>query len=202
MLSSSSEDTTGVDVASGALIRLRFPWSEGCGTDLHPFNVIDASLAEDPEADDLAQPEAATASGEPTSLGNLRGRRAAKILSRLAVEHDGPLLGFKGPSAPYWDFRGARPSVALLEVAAHSQLIRRPTPHASCVRFRWGRDDAWIPVEDRHAVHALEASGEVQLSGKPLAAALGYTPHYLLVAVSRPRGGHCYKVCTAILPRS
>ena len=33
------------------------------------------------------------------------------------------------------------------------------------------------------------------------AAALGFDPQYLLVTVSPPRDGHCYKVCAAVLPR-
>ena len=34
-----------------------------------------------------------------------------------------------------------------------------------------------------------------------LATALGFEPQYLLVTVSPPRDGHCYKVCAAVLPR-
>jgi hypothetical protein len=39
------------------------------------------------------------------------------------------------------------------------------------------------------------------LSGKALATALGFRPHYLLVTLTKPRDSHCYKVCTAVLPR-
>jgi hypothetical protein len=59
----------------------------------------------------------------------------------------------------------------------------------------------WLPVEDRHAARALDAARRERLSGKSLAAALGFEPQYLLVTVSPPRDGHCYKVCAAILPQ-
>ena len=55
-------------------------------------------------------------------------------------------------------------------------------------------------MEDSHAARALDAARRERLSGKDLANALGYRPHYVLTALSRPRDGHCYKVCAAILP--
>lgn len=196
-----AEDTTGVDVASGALLRLRIPWPPDHEPDLSPFDVVEATLADDPERDDLAQPEAASASSLPRLVGTLRGRRARRMLARLAVPPDGPLLGFPGPSAPYWEFRGFRPSTALVHPARGPQLIRRRADGSTWVRFGWDRDDVWLPVEDRRTVRALDASRRERLSGKALGTALGFTPHYVLAAVSSPRGGHCYKVCTAILPR-
>jgi hypothetical protein len=39
------------------------------------------------------------------------------------------------------------------------------------------------------------------LSGKGLSTALGFKPHFVVVSISRPRDGHCYKTVTAILPR-
>ncbi len=201
VLACTPDDTTVVDLASRSLLRLRIPWPAGHGPDLSPFDVVEARLADDPECDDLAQPEAVTVDAPPRHMGSLRGRRARRMLARLATRHDGPLLGFHGPSAPYWDFRGLRPSVALIEPTRGPQLMRRRTDGSTLVRFGWERDDVWLPVEDGHAVRALDASRGDRLVGKPLAGALGFSPHYLLVAVSSPRAGHCYKVCTAILPK-
>ena len=52
------------------------------------------------------------------------------------------------------------------------------------------------------ATRALEATRRDRLSGKALATALGFRPHYLLVCLTQPRDSHCYKVCTAVLPRA
>jgi hypothetical protein len=201
VLACTQDDTTAVDLSSGALLRLRVPWPEEHEPDLAAFDVVEATLAEDPERDDLAQPEAATAAGLPRQVGTLRGRRVRRMLEHLAAPPDGPLLGFPGPAAPYWEFRGTRPSAALVEPTRGPQLIRRPADGSTWVRFGWERDDVWLPVEDSHASRALDAARRERLSGKALATALGFVPQYLLASLSRPRDGHCYKVCTAVLPR-
>jgi hypothetical protein len=199
VLAATPEDTTAVDLSSGAVLRLRIDWPAGHEPDLAAFDVVEATLAGDPERDDLAQPEAATVEGLPRQVGTLRGRKVRRMLERLSAVPDGPLLGFPGPAAPYWEFRGARPSVALVEPTRGPQLIRRGDG-STWVRFGWEREDVWLPVEDRHAVRALDAARRERMAGKDLAAALGFQPEYLLVSVTRPRDGHCYKVLTAILP--
>jgi hypothetical protein len=201
VLACTEDDTTAVDLSSGALLRLRVPWPDGHEPDLAAFDVVEAALADDPERDDLAQPEAATVAGLPRQVGTLRGRRVRRILEHLSVPPDGPLLGFPGSAAPYWEFRGNRPSSALIEPTRGPQLIRRPADGSTWVRFGWRRDDVWLPVEDHRACRALDAARRERLSGKDLSTALGFAPQYLLASVSRPRDGHCYKVCTAVLPR-
>ena len=65
VLACTEEDTTAIDRGSGALIRLRVPWPLGHQPDLTAFDLVEARLADDPETDDLAQPEAATAAELP-----------------------------------------------------------------------------------------------------------------------------------------
>ncbi len=201
VLSSTMEDTTVVDLATRTVMRVRVPWPEGHEPDISTFDVVEVTLAEDPERDDLAQPEATTVADLPRHVGTLRGRPLRKLQRRLVASPDGPLLGFPGPSAPYWEFRGFRPSVALIEPTRRPQLIRRQADGTTWVRFGWDRDDVWLPVDDRNAARALDAARRDRLSGKSLATALGFEPQYLLVTVSPPRDGHCYKVCAAVLPR-
>jgi hypothetical protein len=201
VLSSTREDTTVVDLATRTVMRVRVPWPPEHDPDIGTFDVVEVTLADDPERDDLAQPEATTVADLPRHVGTLRGRRLRKLLERLVASPDGPLLGFPGPSAPYWEFRGFRPSVALIEQTRKPQLIRRQADGTTWVRFGWDREDVWLPVEDRNAARALDAARRERLSGKSLASALGFEPQYLLVTVSPPRDGHCYKVCAAVLPR-
>ena len=201
VLSSTLEDTTVVDLATRTVLRVRVPWPEGYEPDISTFDVVEVTLADDPERDDLAQPEATTVADLPRHVGTLRGRHVRKLLRRMVATPDGPLLGFPGASAPYWEFRGFRPSVALIEPTRSPQLIRRSADASTWVRFGWDREDVWLPVEDRHAARALDAARRERLSGKSLASALGFEPQYLLVTVSPPRDGHCYKVCAAVLPR-
>lgn len=201
VLSSTLEDTTVVDLATRTVMRVRVPWPEDYEPDISTFDVVEVTLADDPERDDLAQPEATTVADLPRHVGTLRGRHVRKLLRRMVATPDGPLLGFPGASAPYWEFRGFRPSVALIEPTRSPQLIRRSADGSTWVRFGWDREDVWLPVEDRHAARALDAARRERLSGKSLASALGFEPQYLLVTVSPPRDGHCYKVCAAVLPR-
>ncbi|MGP8061027.1 MAG: hypothetical protein ACLP5O_00430, partial [Acidimicrobiales bacterium] len=100
------EDTTGVDLASGTLVRVRVDWPADHGPDLAPFDVVEARLADEPERDDLAQPEAVTADGLPRHLGTLHGHRVRRLLHQLTAPVEDHVLGFPGASAPYWEFRG------------------------------------------------------------------------------------------------
>jgi hypothetical protein len=202
VLGSTREDTTVIELTSGAIVRWRIPWPESVDPDLALFDVVEAELAEDLEDDDLAQPEAVTVRTLPRQIGKLRGRRVREMLDQLATPSDGPLFGFRGPSAPYWEFRGERPSVALIVADRGPQLLRRYEDNSTWVRFGWDRDDVWLLCEDAHATRALDAARRDTLSGKDLAVALGFRPNYVLTTLSRPIMGHCYKVCTGLLPRS
>ena len=109
VLSCHREDTTGVDLASGALVRVRVDWPEDHGPDLAPFDVVEARLADEPERDDLAQPEAVTRGGPSPSPGHPArttgaptppppGRTGGGPCPRLPGSF-GPLLGVPGSPA-------------------------------------------------------------------------------------------------------
>jgi hypothetical protein len=202
VLSCHSEDTTGFDLASGALVRVRVAWAADHGPDLAPFDVVETQLAAEPERDDLAQPEAVTANGLPRHLGTLHGRPVRRLLHQLVAPVEEHVLGFPGASAPYWEFRGFRPSLALVVPTKGPVLFRRIGDRSTWVRFGWGRSDNWLPVEDPRADRALDVARRDRLQGKDLAAAMGFKPHYLVASVSTPRDGHCYKTVRALLPRS
>ncbi|HEV2426743.1 MAG TPA: hypothetical protein VGS61_00830 [Acidimicrobiales bacterium] len=202
VLGSTSESTTVIDLASQALVRWRVPWPAHSGSDLAAFDVAEAQLADDVERTDQAQPEAVTVVDLPRRLGPYRGRRVRLWLERVATPADGPLFGFRGPSAPYWEFRGERPSVALIAADRGPQLMRRPDDGSTWVRFGWFGDDVWLVCEDAHAIRTIEATRRASLAGKDLATALGFRPAYVLTTLSAPIEGHCYKSCTGLLPRS
>jgi len=201
VLGSTNETTTVVDLASQTIVRWRIPWPEGVETDLAAFDVVEGDLAHDIERTDLAQPEAVTLKDLPRRLGTYHGRRVRRWLQALASPADGPLFGFRGPSAPYWEFRGERPSVALIAADRGPQLLRRHDDGSTWVRFGWFGDDVWLLCEDEHAVRTMEATRRSSLSGKELATTLGFRPTYVLTTLSQPIDGHCYKSCTGLLPR-
>ena len=167
VLSSTLEDTTVVDLATRTVMRVRVPCPDGYEPDITRFDVVEVTLADDPERDDLAQPEATTAADLPRHVGTLKGRQLRKMLRRMVASPEGPLLGFPGPSAPYWEFRGFRPSVALIEPTRRPQLIRRQGDGSTWVRFGWDRDDVWLPVEDRQAARVVERGHGVVHRARP-----------------------------------
>jgi hypothetical protein len=201
VLGSTNEATTVLDIASGAIVRWRVPWPRGLDTDLEAFDVVEVELASDIDRTDLAQPEAITVADLPRRLGSYRGRRVRAWLETLASPPDGALFGFRGASAPYWEFRGERPSVALVTADRGPQLLRRVDDGSTWVRFGWLGDDIWLLCEDVHAIRAMETTRTLSLSGKELATALGFRPTYVLVTLSNPVDGHVYKSCTGLLPR-
>jgi len=201
VLACGEDDVAAVDFGSGALVRLRVESPEGTDPSLAPFDLVDAMWAADLERDDLAQPEAISIDGELQAVGALRGRRARRLLRHLVTPAEQHLLGFPGVSAPYWELDGMRPSVALVIPSRGPLLFRREADDSVWARFGWPRSDNWMPVEDRRAVAALWATRRDRLSGKELSRALGFRPHVLVVTLSRPRDGHCYKTVAAILPR-
>ena len=171
VLGSTNESTTVIDLASQAIVRWRIPWTLDIETDLAAFDVVEGQLADNIERDDLAQPEAVTLMDLPRRLGTYRGRRVRGWLEQLASPADGPLFGFRGPSAPYWEFRGERPSVALIAADRGPQLLRRPDDGSTWVRFGWFGDDVWLLCEDQHAIRTIEATRRTSLAGKDLATA-------------------------------
>jgi hypothetical protein len=133
----------------------------------------------------------------PETLSRRKLRRA---LAGATASGPGPLLGFSGSSRPYWQFRGDQPSVALVVPTQGPTLFVRAEDGSCWSRFSSVRDDNWLPVDDARATAALWASQRSQLSGRDLAAALGFPVRYVLVGLSRPRDGHCVKRLLALLP--
>jgi hypothetical protein len=201
VLACGPDDITAVDLRGGAVVRLRVEGGPEMASSCAPFDVIDATWAADPQRDDLAQPEAVTLERAPELVGALKGRKARRTLRHVVAPTEPHLLGFPGSSAPYWEFGGMRPSVAIVVPSRGPLLFRRNSDESVWARFGWPRSDNWIPVEDRRAVAALWAARRERLSGRELGKALGFKPHFLVVTLSRPRNGHCYKTVAAILPR-
>jgi hypothetical protein len=201
VLSCGPEDITAVDMGTGAIVRLRTHEPESTESTLSAFDLIDTTWAKNPERDDLAQPEAVSVDGPPDPVGTLRGSRARRVLRRLVAPAEQNLLGFAGASAPYWEFAGMRPSVALVVPSRGPLLFRRRSDRSVWARFGWPRSDNWLPVEDRRSIAVLWASRRDRLAGKDLAKALGFKPHFVVVTLSKPRDGYCYKTVSAILPR-
>lgn len=162
-----------VDLSSGALVQAY--WQEPAEP-FAPMAVVRARVAESEGDIDPVRPEAVALAGAPSPMGNMSRRRAERLLRPLMHPTDEHLLGFPGPSIPYWDLAGDRPSVAV--VSPPSRIV---VTGDRC-RFWWRRLQHELPL---------------------LPAARSWAPAWprrLVLTLSAPRQGRCYKVVAGLLP--
>jgi hypothetical protein len=204
VLAATPEGCMGIDLDSGALVRASVPglWTEP----VSPYEVVTATMADPAElVFDPAQPEAVLLEGAPQVVGRLPGRRIDRLLRLLRHPRHGQLLGWAGPAILYWTLEGDHPSAALLDLTIDPVVLSRAPapgrPEGPRCRFSWAGRTLEFPITDRRLTAALRRSELPILSGSALTDAVGGRPRYLLVALTPPVNGHCYKVVAAVLPR-
>jgi hypothetical protein len=194
VLAAGTAGCAAVDVATGTLVRAHY--SGPAPEPLAPYDLVVAQLGDD---DHLAfAPESVVIADTPARVGRLTGRRAERYLRPLLHPPTAHLLGSVGPTVPFWTLRADRPSLGL--VAPDGIVVDRARTGLRC-RFRWRRVTYDLPIHDPRVTRALDHPAATCLSGRALARALGWAPDRLLVALTPPRKGHCYKVVAAVLPR-
>ncbi len=195
VLASGRTSTVGVDLASGTLLRTHHPVVP---QRLAQFGVVSATVSQwqqqRPE-----QPEAIDFLHAPTLTGRLVGWKADKIIRPLIHPAGHYLLGSQGPSVPCWMLDGDRPSVSIVEPETPLTILVGERG----VRARFGWNKHWVeaPVEDAQVLSRLDWLPNSPLTGRPLIAALGFRPDRMVMAWSRPKSGHCYRVIAGLLPR-
>jgi hypothetical protein len=204
VLASGPEEWAGVDLRSGAIVRLHpgaaASFAERADEPVAALDVVELRLAEDPDPLDPGRPEAVVPVGLPTRRGRRRTRQARRVLRSLVPSSDPrPLLGVIGPSAPYADLEGAKPSVVLVRPDRRPEIVA--TDGAVWCSFGLSGADERLPVADARAVAAACAIPGTVLSAAGIAAMIGHPVHYLLVALLPPRGGHASKAVIGLLPR-
>lgn len=198
VLSDSPQGCAAVDVSSGALVRAAF--SGRTEAPLAPFDLVRAILAFDPDGPDPTQPEAVVLTQAPEVLGRMRGRAVRRLLAPLLLPQRAEPFGFPGSAAPYWTVPGDRPSLAVLRPSSGPSLVRRNGDVVAC-RFGWRDVELELPVVDNLAVRAASVSNGARVGGRALARVLGFEPTHLVLALTAPIDGRCYKVVAGFLPR-
>lgn len=198
VLCDGAEGCAAVDVTSGALVRARYP--SGPAPALAPFDLVRAVIAEDPDFPDPTQPEAVALEGPPERTGRLRGRRLRKLIGPLELPAGEQLFGFAGSAAQYWTVPGDRPSLAVIS-PQRPPTVRDRGPGGVVCRFGWGGVDLELPVADQRLRQVAGGGARPLLGGPELRNLLGFDPALLVVALSDPQDGRCYKVVAGFLPR-
>ena len=194
LLSSTPRTAVGVDLETSGLRRVE--WREAAPV-FAPYDVVEAQGLRD---EDLPFPSDMTSAIDPVLVGRLKGRRAEKLVRPLVHRGNGALLGGATPSVTYWTLGDTSPSVSLVAPAAGPVVERDGNHHLRC-RFRAGRLDHDLPLDDPTLEEKLSHPTATRLAGGTLARALGWSPTRVVVALTPPEDGRCHKVVAGLVPR-
>ena len=180
----------GIDLASGALVR---GWSpRRVDQRLRPYDVVLVTIADDPDLlPDPAEPDAIVIAGPPRLSGHMAGGAARRLIRPLLHPENVPLLGFQGPTVPFWERRPDHPSVALAEPV--SPLVVTAEGGPMWCHFAWGGRPQVLPCQDPRLAASLQRSGRRYAELRP--------GTRIVVALEPPVSGHCHKVVEAVVPR-
>jgi len=195
VLASEASSCVGVDLDSGAFVRASHPALDVLPA---PFDIVAAEIAGTVEPPDAARPEALELVGTPQVVGQLPARRAERLLAPLNHPPRLPLLGLPGNAVPYWTLTGESPSLALVEVRSDARL--REGPFGPECRFLWQGAEHELMLTDRRGLEAV--AGFPRPTRGDVLQLLGYRPRRLLIMLTEPIQGYCFKSVAALLPPS
>jgi len=195
VLASDASGSIGVDLESGAFVRARHPVA--AGRMLRPFSIASGELAPGDMAD-ASQPELAELTGPLQPTARLHPRKAERWLRPLLHPPRPPLLGLTGNAIPYWTLEGDRPSVSLVEP---DEVGAARAPGGYVCRFMWEHTFHELFLRDPRLLAALESRRVQSCGERQIRNLLGHAPDRLLVALTAPIQGYCYKAVMGVLPR-
>jgi hypothetical protein len=190
VVSTGQTHCVGIDLASGALVRA---WSPvPVDQRLHPYDLVEVTVGNDPDVvPDPSEPDAVAIAAPPVPVGRMTGRRALRLARPLLHPDGAPLLGFHGPTVPFWERRPDHPSVALAE--PKEPVVVTVDAAGMWCHFMWRGRPQVLECRDPRlgAFLARVRRDAVSLSAGTL----------LLVALEPPVQGQCHKVIEALVPR-
>lgn len=198
VLAADTRGCVGVDLDSGAFVRASY--SATPGDPYSSFDIVSGRIAAPSQPADASRPETVELEDAPSQCGHLSERKVERYLGPLRHPRRGPLLGFAGRAVPYWTLTGDRPSLTIVDIATGPQLRRGPTGY-EC-RFTWQGARHQYALGDRRLAGQLEDVAWPRFSGRDLQRLLGYRVRRLLIVLTPPHEGYCYKVVAALLPGS
>jgi hypothetical protein len=168
MLLAPAPDWVAVDMATGALLRSRLVEAEPPGllTTGAPLAPVSIDLAPVAEAWDPSRPEA-VAVADVREIRSPSRRSQHRLLTEIAGPYGGGgLLGGVGPSLPFVELRGDRPSVCV--VAPAGGRVRVVGDEPMVAHFRTGQQSHTLPLAEG-ASRWLKA-GEIPTASSHVAA--------------------------------
>lgn len=202
LISRDPREWIGIDLASGAYVRLPHPGEEAPSGARPGRSVVRLTLGPTEQPGDPARPEAVTTEGALELRPPPRRRAVRRLLGRLtkADKPGATLLGSHGPSIAYVDLDNEASSLVLVRTGRALETVVGPTGEPLCT-ITFGGTTQSLPLLDPPLRRATVSSSPRPLTGAALEAALGYRPGYLLIGLDAVEGGHVRKVVLAVLER-
>lgn len=198
ILVSAEDESIVLDTENQILIRTELPGSVRsiCGV----FEMVTCHFDRNPNNIDPSRPETAKVQGDVHLTGKrLRRRKAHKLLKPLIAPNHSALLGFRGPAASYWTVSGNYPSLTVVSPDRGPILLLRKDG-SLWLRFGIGPNVEELPLIDNRIITTVRSSGSRKFSGKKLQNVLGWKPRLIVVGLSAPQNGYCYKTVLGLLP--
>jgi hypothetical protein len=190
VVSTGDRHCAGIDLASGALVRA---WSAyPVDSRLRPYDVVDVTVASDPDlVPDPSEPDAIVIAGPPELSGRVKGRAAGRLIRPVLHPERAPLLGTYGATVPFWERSSDHPSITVAKPKG-PVVVTFEEGRLWC-HFFWGSRPQVLACDDPRLAASLRRSGRTFAQMRPGA--------HIVVALSPPVDGHCYKVVEAVVPR-
>ena len=190
VVSTGERHCAGIDLESGALVR---GWSPVLVDQrLRPYDVVQVTVANNPDVlPDPAEPDAIVIAAPPRLAGHISGRAARRLIRPLLHPENFPLLGFQGPTVPFWERRPDHPSVAL--AAPKGPLVVTAEMGGLWCHFVWEGRPQVLACQDPRLAASLRRSGRRLAEMRP--------GSNIVVALEPPVSGYCHKVVEAVVPR-
>ena len=185
----------GIDLESGAFVRASEPLRN---SPIRPFTVV-RGIASSTTLDRPEQPEYVRFSESLVVTDRLDRRKMDKLVRPLVHPKHRPLLGFHGPSAPWWEHETSG-SVALVE-PERGPVVELAERGLRC-RFLWSGLHYDLPLEDTRILAKLDWLPTGPVPHNEISTIMGFRPDRLVVALGRPDRGYCPKVIAGFIPRT
>ncbi len=199
VLDPSPDRTVGVDLASGAFVRMDHPAPTGAAIQEAPrcFDVAIGLVGESAYPDLPVPREQVTLERPLRKVGRMSRRKAERYLRLLEHNPGRAILGCEGPAVPIWAL-GTAPGVTIIRPAGH--LYLDVSHHGVSALFEWHGYTHRVRVDDRRVMSRLDWFPPTPVEAHRLGNALGFVPKRMLLTLSDPIKGYCYKTVAALLP--
>ncbi|HWD24925.1 MAG TPA: hypothetical protein VG368_05635 [Acidimicrobiales bacterium] len=201
MLSRGHDEWVGVDLASGAFVRVPGGIDAPIDDETRAGLAVEFIRAIPDGSPDPSRPEVVIPATVPAVIATPRSRSIRRYLERLATpESNGAtILGTRGPSIAFIDLDGTAASIQLLAIPAKKLELSVSERGAPVCSIPWGGTTQRIRIADDLIAQVVMASAPRALHGPQITAAIGARSGFVLVGLGRVTGGHASKLVLALL---